>query len=109
MENNEHINNQIESDYENLPKFDNQTIDEYLKLKKLAFSYWNIFAFSLCNCLFYPIIRNTLNKQYLRIPASIILSLFFYKSPGLYFAKTFNKDDYQRFNTFCLKNGLQII
>jgi len=86
----------------------------YLKLRKLAVSYWDFFTFSLGYCLVFPIVtkltyKNNLKKTYVisNIFSTFVLSYVFYKLSLKNIVKKFNRRDYDRYYTFCKKYQME--
>jgi hypothetical protein len=86
----------------------------YLKLRKLAVSYWDFFTFSLGYCLVFPIVtkltyKNNLKKTYVisNIFSTFVLSYVFYKLSLKNILKKFNRRDYDRYYTFCKKYQME--
>lgn len=81
---------------------------EYRNLRKLAVSYWNFFAFSASYCLLFPFV-NTLNKSSNRAKVLFSLLLAFNCSNFVtrVCTKRFNREEFEKFKTFCLKNGME--
>jgi hypothetical protein len=86
----------------------------YIKLRKLAVSYWDFFTFSLGYCLLFPIVtkltyKNNLKKLYVisNVLSTFVLSYVFYKSSLKYIVKKFNRRDYDRYYTFCKKYQME--
>jgi hypothetical protein len=86
----------------------------YIKLRKLAVSYWDFFTFSLGYCLIFPIVtkltyKNNSKKLYVisNVLSTFVLSYVFYKSSLKYIVKKFNRRDYDRYYTFCKKYQME--
>ncbi len=86
----------------------------YLKLRKLAVSYWDIFTFSFGYCIIFPITqklshRNNTKKIYIlsNVMSSFVFSYVFYKYSLKHVVKKFNKRDYDRYFTYCKKYKME--
>lgn len=81
---------------------------KHMKLRKLAISYWDFFTFSFSYCLIYPLInRYSHSRQSLKIIGSLILSYYLLKSTLKFYVRIFNRRDYSKYRTFCLKYKLE--
>lgn len=80
-------------------------------LRRSAMGYWNFFTFSLGYCIIFPMIkkisRNSKPFLFDKIVMTVMLSYFFYAWSIKRIVSTFNKEDYERFRTFCLKYQLE--
>jgi hypothetical protein len=81
----------------------------YLQLRKIAISYWDIFAFSFGFCLIFPLVNRLSlgNFQKTNVIASLGFSYFFYKFNLKYIVKTMNRNEYNKFKIFCKKYQLE--
>lgn len=115
--------NESESEFEKETKADYNTklilttkydiMMRYIKLRKIAISYWDIFSFSFSYCLIFPTMQKlTYNNSHKRIYiacniiSSLYLSYFTYRKSLKYILKVFNKQDYDNYKMFCKKYKL---
>jgi hypothetical protein len=91
-----------------------QIMERYRILRKIAYSYWDIFTFTFGYILIFPIVQRLSydhNSKRLYIYSNIISSIFFaymfYKISIKNIIKTFNKNEYNDFVLFCKKYHLE--
>lgn len=88
------------------PKTEQEIINKYIKLKKIARRYWNIASLSFTYCLSYSIFHFFM-KEKLRngwmIFSSLTAVLLISPHFEAFFVRRFNKKDFNTFKTYCLK------
>lgn len=82
-------------------------MQKFRSLRKLAISYWNIFAFTSSYCLIFPIV-NKYNKSsaYLNILYSFCIAYYSFNWIARNMIKMFNNKDFESFKIYALKNQL---
>jgi hypothetical protein len=105
---------EVDKDLQLILQNKHDIMERYLKLRKLAISYWDFFSFSLGYCLVYPIIHrlshnNRTKKIYVfcNVISSLVFSYVFYKVNLKYILGIFNKADYNKYVTFCKKYKME--
>jgi hypothetical protein len=96
-----------------VPRNEQEIRMRFLHLRKIAKSYWDIFAFCFGYCIIYPLVNKIsliLKHQQKYVKYNVIASLFFsyviYRNTLKFFSKYFNSKEYEIFKTFCLKYDL---
>lgn len=105
---------EIDKDLQLILEDKHDVMERYLKLKKLAISYWDFFSFSFGYCFIYPLIHrlshnNRTKKTYVfcNVISSLVFSYIFYKVSLKYILPIFNKTDYNKYVTFCKKYKME--
>lgn len=81
-----------------------EIMNRYLQLRKIAISYWDYFGFFLGNTIFLPLLqRSRIKSPLIQILCSIYVSYEFSKFSLKYFLKFFNNHEYNIYRDFCLK------